>query len=393
MHAVASLLVAVTRDDWEAIDRLEMITREACMEPDAAGKYPVDLAIERGAPLKLVLRMREAKGLTVAAVREDWEIIEKLPQIITREACAAQDRNGKFPLELAQAAGSAPAELVARPRELSPPAAQMSEAIMREDWEATDGLATSQACQQRDGGYCPAGAAAEAAAPKSLFLSHRGFDDADFTALTEALTSGSAPSTVESLDLSDNDLATLPLALLELRSLSEINLSGNPRLQTVARIAEEKGVPGVFAYLQDLYDDPQEEFKLKVMLAGASMAGKSSLLRGLIDQVKTLTTKDERTIGLEIERLVLRGLQGRAPAGLIFLVYDAGGHDEYQLRCCLTFSASLARRLHSVGSGLTRLFRRRCTHPACRRTPCTSSSGTCRSLRLSAGRRRSCRDR
>lgn len=157
----------------------------------------------------------------------------------------------------------------------------------------------------------------------------QGYDDADVTALTAALTSGSSPSVLRILDLSDNDIASLPLALLDLRSLTEINLSGNPRLGAVEQIAEEEGVKGVFDHLRDLYDDPQEEFTSKVLFAGPSMAGKSSLLRGLMRKATTLTAKDERTIGLEIERLKLKDPQGRA---LIFLVYDAGGHDEYQVR-------------------------------------------------------------
>lgn len=65
------------------------------------------------------------------------------------------------------------------------------------------------------------------------------------------------------------------------------------------------------------------------MLAGASEAGKSSLLRALLRKSVTLTTKDERTIGLDIERLTLTDPAGRVPF-IYFLVYDAGGHDEYQ---------------------------------------------------------------
>jgi len=56
-------------------------------------------------------------------------------------------------------------------------------------------------------------------------------------------------------------------------------------------------------------------------------AGKSSLLRALLGRNEEgqgyLTRKDERTIGLDIERLVL--LDRRAPeAGVTLLTYDAG---------------------------------------------------------------------
>jgi len=56
-------------------------------------------------------------------------------------------------------------------------------------------------------------------------------------------------------------------------------------------------------------------------------AGKSSLLRALLGRNEEgqgyLTRKDERTIGLDIERLVLP--DARAPeAGVTLLTYDAG---------------------------------------------------------------------
>ena len=103
----------------------------------------------------------------------------------------------------------------------------------------------------------------------------------------------------------------------------------NAALRDVARIGEEKGVPGVFEYLRDLNDDPQPAFSLKLLLAGPSMAGKSSLVRGLMRKAVTLTTIDQRTIGLDIEKLMLRDPEGRAPDGIELVAYDAGGHDEY----------------------------------------------------------------
>jgi hypothetical protein len=137
---------------------------------------------------------------------------------------------------------------------------------------------------------------------------------------------------LQHLDLSDNDIAQLPLALVDLQSLTEIKLSGNPRLQTVAKIAEEKGVPGVFDYLRDLNDDPQPQYKIKLLLAGPSMAGKSSLLRRLLGRNDVLTdAMTERTIGLDIQRLWLPDPLGRALEGIELVCYDVGGHDEYQV--------------------------------------------------------------
>eukprot|EP01045_Picozoa_sp_COSAG04_P012313 COSAG04_NODE_824_length_10051_cov_4.830687_2_plen_1826_part_00 len=136
-------------------------------------------------------------------------------------------------------------------------------------------------------------------------------------------------ATLQTLDLSGNTIADLPLELTQLTELTKFDASGNPALEAMARIGEEKGVPGIFEYLRDLNDDPQPSFSLKLLLAGPSMAGKSSLVRGLMRKAVTLTTIDQRTIGLEIEKLTLRDPAGRAPNGIEFIAYDAGGHDEY----------------------------------------------------------------
>ena len=49
-------------------------------------------------------------------------------------------------------------------------------------------------------------------------------------------------------------------------------------------------------------------------------------------RAKVLAEKDtERTIGLYIAPgVALPDPQGRAPHGILLIVYDAGGHDEYQ---------------------------------------------------------------
>jgi hypothetical protein len=135
------------------------------------------------------------------------------------------------------------------------------------------------------------------------------------------------------LSLRDNELAELPIELAELQNLKVLRLGGNPQLQTVAAIAAEKGTTAVFDYLRDLHDDPQPCFKLKVLLAGASMAGKTSIRNRLMGRPEEEVLADadtERTIGLDIAQVVLPDPQGRAPRGILLIVYDAGGHDEYQ---------------------------------------------------------------
>jgi hypothetical protein len=157
--------------------------------------------------------------------------------------------------------------------------------------------------------------------------------DLDSNGLTRLPPEIAKLTNLQTLSLRDNELAELPIELAELQNLKVLQLGGNPQLQTVAAIAAEKGIPGVFDYLRDLHDDPQPCFKLKVLLAGASMAGKTSIRNRLMGRPEEEVLADadtERTIGLDIAQVVLPDPQGRAPHGILLIVYDAGGHDEYQ---------------------------------------------------------------
>ena len=82
------------------------------------------------------------------------------------------------------------------------------------------------------------------------------------------------------------------------------------------------------AYVKDCWDDPRPSYTLKTMLVGPTMAGKSSLLNALRKESRRLTRPDERTIGLDIKEITLT--DPRAKGKVCFVVYDAGGHDEYQ---------------------------------------------------------------
>ena len=132
-----------------------LVTRAACVARDAAGKYPVDVTVELGAPPELVLKMRATGGLTVAVARKDWEIIEEL-QMITPEACAMPDAVGTCPLALA-ITGPAPAEVLSALREASSGCAEalaqaLRRAVEEKQWEALMRLQliTREACALPD---------------------------------------------------------------------------------------------------------------------------------------------------------------------------------------------------------------------------------------------------
>ena len=145
------------------------------------------------------------------------------------------------------------------------------------------------------------------------------------------LAAGEEPSAVTSLDLRQNGLTTLPLELLKLSALTELRFGENPGLDpTLGKVLSTQGLPGLLKMLPDLHGDPKPSYVLKTVLAGPSMAGKTSLFNALRDLDVRLTHPEHgRTIGLDIGRLELRD----ARAGryiVIFVIYDAGGHDEYQ---------------------------------------------------------------
>ena len=294
MDAAGSLTVAVARKDWEIIETYRLLTPVRCAEQDAAGKYPLEVVLSKSAPAELVDRLQaafsaadvaDARALWTGVAANDWDALPISPL-----TCTSTDAAGNRPAEAACQAKAPLDTLLAMIR-------------------------------------------AAPAAPRSLFLSHRGLDDAAVAGFIEALTGGSGPSVLWSLDLSHNNITQLPLALTGLQSLTEVNLSGNPRLVAAEKITQEKGVPGLFDYLRDLNDDPQPQYKIKLLLAGPSLAGKSSALRRLLNRTDVLTDVDtERTIGLDIQRLWLPDPFGRAPEGIELVCYDAGGHDEYQVR-------------------------------------------------------------
>jgi GTPase SAR1 family protein len=149
--------------------------------------------------------------------------------------------------------------------------------------------------------------------------------------LVKELASGDEPSAVTSLDLRQNGLTTLPLELLELPALTELHFNEHRGLDpTLAKVLSTQGLPGLLKLLPDLHGNPKPSYVLKTVLAGPTMAGKTSLLNALRGLERRLTDpKHGRTIGLDIGRLELRDARaGRYT--VIFLTYDAGGHDEYQ---------------------------------------------------------------
>eukprot|EP01047_Picozoa_sp_COSAG01_P015044 COSAG01_NODE_745_length_13872_cov_40.816525_7_plen_3569_part_00 len=144
-------------------------------------------------------------------------------------------------------------------------------------------------------------------------------------------------------------LSKLPLELQNLTGLRRLDLSGCPLLTQEHRIYEDAcsqatmvhkeeystlpGVRAVIAYLRDYYaDEPTRQYLLKLVLIGPTMAGKTSLIYGLKHGKARLADKDtERTIVLHVDRWKVTDTEMRSQGHLIeVVVYDCGGHSEYQ---------------------------------------------------------------
>jgi GTPase SAR1 family protein len=190
-----------------------------------------------------------------------------------------------------------------------------------------------------------------------LCLKHCALDDEQTAAIVAGLASaaGAGSIALTELDLSHNTIVTVPGAIGQLVSLDHLHLQNNrimqltpelcdlKRLQTlkvadnpglgvVSKLGESGGVAAILGFLRDFFSDEHTvcSYSMKLIVAGPSMAGKSSLVAKLFEKKAALTTPDERTIGLDILRIVIPDPFGRAPNGVEFLTYDTGGHDEYQ---------------------------------------------------------------
>eukprot|EP01047_Picozoa_sp_COSAG01_P043258 COSAG01_NODE_3831_length_5651_cov_4.363112_2_plen_1509_part_00 len=266
----------------EVVERVLAVYLEAAREKDQFGMLPLHSALASKAAPQLLNAVRVASGLGVVLQCGDWAAVEAGVVALTAETAREKDGEGRLPLYYAL-------QYKAEPEML---------------------------CQLLR---------AHPGASGSLDLSCRGLDSLPPTLPTlNALTN---------LDLSGNSFDDpLQLAeLMQLTGLQTLDLSGMPALRDLAELSSTQGAQAALAYVRDANDDPQRSYVLKLLLVGPTEAGKSSLLRALLgqDEASRLTRKDERTIGLDIERLVLS--DPRAPGcGVTLLTYDAGGHDEYQ---------------------------------------------------------------
>ena len=105
---------------------------------------------------------------------------------------------------------------------------------------------------------------------------------------------------LEELDVRGNALTELPAWLGEVASLRKLDASNNP-LQLPPAAVAARGVDAVRRFFADLFRQGSSvSRRVKLVLVGAGLAGKSSALRGLLHRAPRPTRRDERTVRVRL---------------------------------------------------------------------------------------------
>ncbi|MDX8399687.1 MAG: COR domain-containing protein [Gallionellaceae bacterium] len=106
------------------------------------------------------------------------------------------------------------------------------------------------------------------------------------------------------LDLSDNDLSQLPDAIHDLRNLTSLDLSDNP-IQTPPPFVIDGGILAIQEYFRQAsaQGGTIPLYEARILIVGEAGAGKTTLMKKLLDQDYQLPKKGENsTLGIQVER-------------------------------------------------------------------------------------------
>eukprot|EP01125_Pyxidicula_operculata_P003691 TRINITY_DN1493_c0_g1_i5.p2 TRINITY_DN1493_c0_g1~~TRINITY_DN1493_c0_g1_i5.p2 ORF type:complete len:2132 (-),score=469.27 TRINITY_DN1493_c0_g1_i5:6801-13196(-) len=119
------------------------------------------------------------------------------------------------------------------------------------------------------------------------------------------------------LNLSDNKLDTLPVTISEMKNLRQFEFRGNP----IANLPEEitkRGIPKMLNYLREMQAPTKPWSRVKLMVVGQENVGKTHLINCL---KKKEYPKNISTDGIEKEQVRMKRVQ--------FLIYDFGGQEVF----------------------------------------------------------------
>ncbi len=132
-------------------------------------------------------------------------------------------------------------------------------------------------------------------------------------------------SSLTTLYLNNNQLSSLPPEICQLSSLTWLFLYNNPLTSPPPEIVEQ-GTQAIFTYLRERLEGSQRQWVSKLLVVGEGGVGKTSLLRAL--RGEEFDTQESTTHGIEIKSLELTH-PTQADTSMELNTWDFGGQEIY----------------------------------------------------------------
>ncbi len=103
------------------------------------------------------------------------------------------------------------------------------------------------------------------------------------------------------LDLSGNQISSIPPEITQLTSLQELDLSGNP-LETPPLEVAEKGIEAIRDYFRKLQAEGYDTiYEAKLIIVGEGESGKTGLMNKILDPNYLVPQPEKATHGINIK--------------------------------------------------------------------------------------------
>lgn len=135
------------------------------------------------------------------------------------------------------------------------------------------------------------------------------------------------------LDVSNNNLQTLPAQLADLPNLYSLKIDKNPLAEPLSELAQ-RGMPDLLSYLRSLREASESQYEAKLVLVGEGNVGKSSLVASLNGD--PFVSDRSTTHGIEISKLQLP--HPSLQQTITLNTWDFGGQEVYRITHQFFFS-------------------------------------------------------
>lgn len=133
---------------------------------------------------------------------------------------------------------------------------------------------------------------------------------------------------IETIDVSNNKIEKLSKNILNLPKLKEINLENNPLTSPPLEIANQ-GLAAIQNYFEELERIGTDYlYEAKLLIVGEGGAGKTSLMRKVIDENSELPKSDESTRGIDIKSFNFP-IEKQKGTDFKINMWDFGGQEIY----------------------------------------------------------------